>query len=353
MAHHSNRRMLKPLFCLLLLVLIFPSQVYANDSTARVGAGGITLLKNDDIRMLQEELEMSTGKIKVRYRFINDSDHDITTTVAFPLPEYKWDAELVDFKEAIAYRKFSSFKNRVNGKPVATKRMRKAMSGSTDITDALRKLGLNDQQIFDTFGDSTTDGTKLSQKQQNGITELILKSSGWKTTGPDWVVSETIYWEQSFPKGQELEVVHEYIPNRGNAPNYIYSTNELQFLKPVPKAINHYSEPGEKSPKEACLDDSTVKAVQHRVKAVLGRSKETQAGVHLYDVEYILGTGKNWKGPIASFTLRIVKDTPDQLISLCFPGKPKQINSKTVEFNQTNYTPQDRLVVYFISVGKN
>ena len=33
--------------------------------------------------------------------------------------------------------------------------------------------------------------------------------------------------------------------------------------------------------------------------------------VMLDEVEYILGTGRNWKGPISDFTLDIVKVTPD------------------------------------------
>lgn len=69
----------------------------------------------------------------------------------------------------------------------------------------------------------------------------------------------------------------------------------------------------------------------------------------LEDVEYILGTGRNWKGPIADFTLRIEKARPDDIVSLCFPGQPRRVSPTVLEFHEVNLVPQDRLVVYFYS----
>jgi hypothetical protein len=336
--------------------MFLPTLLYANDSTARIGAGGITLLKNENIRMLQEDLEISTRKIRVRYRFINESDQDIKTTVVFPLPDYKWNPEVVEYKELIAYQKFCDFKNWSNGKLVTTKRMRKAMIGTNDVTDKLRKIGLTDKQIFDTFGDTTTEGTKLTKKQETEISRLFLTLSGKKSTNPDWVVSESIHWEQLFPKGAEIEVVHEYTPNTGKTPNYLSSTKQREFINPIPKATGwrRWADKWtEMDPREACLEESTKQSVKRKIMAKFKKASESGVGIELQDVEYILGTGKNWKGPIGKFTLRIKKDSPDQLISLCFPGQPKQVNPKTIEFYQTDYTPQDRLVVYFISVFSN
>ena len=71
--------------------------------------------------------------------------------------------------------------------------------------------------------------------------------------------------------------------------------------------------------------------------------------VSLSDIEYVLGTGRNWAGSIQDFTLRIKKQTPDQLVSLCFPGTPKRIDPLTLEFNHKDFVPQDKLVVYFYS----
>jgi hypothetical protein len=57
----------------------------ANDSTAASSAGGLVLLKSEAISMDSEELYISPPKVHVKYRFMNETDRDITTTVAFPL----------------------------------------------------------------------------------------------------------------------------------------------------------------------------------------------------------------------------------------------------------------------------
>ena len=42
------------------------SPAFANDTTARAAAGGIELLKSDDVRMLQETLTISRELVTVR-----------------------------------------------------------------------------------------------------------------------------------------------------------------------------------------------------------------------------------------------------------------------------------------------
>ena len=64
----------------------------ANDSTAALGAGGLTLTESADIRMASEDLSISKDLIRVRYSFVNESDKPITTRVAFPLPVVDLDA---------------------------------------------------------------------------------------------------------------------------------------------------------------------------------------------------------------------------------------------------------------------
>lgn len=71
--------------------------------------------------------------------------------------------------------------------------------------------------------------------------------------------------------------------------------------------------------------------------------------INLKDVEYILGTGRNWKGSIGEFTLDVVKETPQDTVSLCFPGKPERIGERTLRFKMRDYVPQERLVLNFYS----
>ena len=82
--------MMNRLLISIALLLISLSGASANDSTARVAAGGMILTKNSDIRILEELLQISIKTVQVKYRFLNESDRDVHTTVAFPIPTYGW-----------------------------------------------------------------------------------------------------------------------------------------------------------------------------------------------------------------------------------------------------------------------
>jgi hypothetical protein len=58
----------------------------ANDSAAELDAGGLVLVKDPDISLLEEDLRIGLDRIGVRYVFRNRSDAPRTVRVAFPLP---------------------------------------------------------------------------------------------------------------------------------------------------------------------------------------------------------------------------------------------------------------------------
>ena len=60
-------------------VLACAHAAFANDSIGHLSAGGIVLGRSADIEMRSEDLHVSTQEIRVRYRFYNGSDKDITT----------------------------------------------------------------------------------------------------------------------------------------------------------------------------------------------------------------------------------------------------------------------------------
>ena len=329
-----HRRFSSALISAALLVAGFAVQ--ANDSTARIGAGGITLLKDNDIRMLQETLVISTKAVRVRYRFLNEVNREIQTTVAFPMPAYVWNPGVSALEANVGPLK--SFQLRVDGRSVATRLHRKALIGERDVTDQLRALGLSDAQIFETFGDCTIDGCSLSKRQLEEIAQL----AGANDTPAPWQVAATAYWEQVFPAQKEIEVEHEYPPFVGTVFNAPY---QGKFLVDPRKTVT----PWDKDPKEACLDEGTRRAITKRIRALVKKGASS-VWVTLNDVEYVLGTGRNWKGPITDFKLQIEKDSPEQLVSLCFPGKPIKTSPTVLEFSHTNFVPQDKLVIYFYTV---
>lgn len=311
--------------------------VSANDSIARVAAGGLTLVKSRDIKMLEETLEVSKAKIKVRYRFLNESNTDIAAKVAFPMPTYGWDPENLNA------RPLKGFSVTVDGIPAPTQRLRKAYFKKQEITDNLRSIGLSDVQMFEDFGGKcdqrSTDipvGCALTEKQRRQVSRLLGKSDYY----PSWEVEETYVWEQTFPAGREIEVEHEYSPFVGGRYDYPYWGGRRQERYQLPTA----------RAKEACVDDAITQAVNRKVEALVARGASA-VQVRNSDIEYILGTGRNWKGPIGQFTLRIQKDSPDEIVSLCMPGKPRKVGDSSIEFRQADFVPQERLVVYFYSVA--
>jgi Domain of unknown function (DUF4424) len=322
-------------------ILFSPTGVFANDSAAAFGAGGIELVKNEHIRMLEEILEISPKKIRVEYRFLNESDKDIDTTVAFPLPpEYRVSNFFVPGGDPAMILK--SFKVLVNGNSVTTRIVQKAVIGHRDITEELSKLGLSDEEIF--FDIAFEDLESFLSKHQ----KLREKYGDW------WRVSRTLFWKMTFPVGKEIVVEHEYAPVQGfgyfpwtDRENFFGEKNTERF-KGLEKLWDQFS--GKPDKDADCLDEGTKRAIENRVKmAVLKGAGLVYVGYA--DVEYILSTGRNWKGPIGEFTLRLVKEKPDQFVSVCFPGQPKKISPTVYEFYQKDFVPQDDLDVYFYTVS--
>jgi hypothetical protein len=304
--------MKKIVIIIFLCGMLFAISANANDSHARVGAGGIELLKTDDIQMVSEVLEISTSKIRVTYHFLNISNHDITTTVAFPMPAFNGIGDASENQ-----RPLDSFRVYINGVEVSVNKNRVFLIDNVDVTDKLRKIGLSDKQLFDPafncmwgyIDEAEAGGCRLTKAQN----ETILKMNAYRGQ-----IKETAYWEQTFPAGQKIEVVHEYQPFVGFQPSL-----------------------DQKRIREACLDKRTIKAM----------GGEFDEFGHLIgggrDVEYILGTGRNWKGPIKNFRLILKKKSPEEWVSLCFPGKPVKTGPTTIEFSHTDFVPQDRLIIYF------
>ena len=316
---------------------VFTTPTLANDSIGRVGVGGISFEKSEDIRMASEVLEISTKKIRVEYHFINDADHDIKTTILFPMPSYGWNpGESPSEENHVPLRPFSTS---VDGKPIPTRLVRRALKDGLDVTEQLSKMGLNDSQMFDTFSHCPDDGTerKFSFCGRTPAQTKSLEQFG------NWKAQETAYWEYTFPARQEVIVTHEYKPFVGDHYTIPYQSSGHGYSFPIDDS---------KQNTEACTKEGTIQAVEKHVRSLAEKTKK-DVWVTIKEVEYVLGTGRNWKGPISQFTLRIVKKQPDTHVSVCFPGKPVKISNTILEFTQMDFTPQDKLIVYFYEVGSS
>src|SRR5689334_19591863 len=109
-----------------LLGLLCATPAVANDSTAELATGGLAYVTTDDVEMRSEDLFISMTEVRVRYEFANTSDHDVTTLVAFPMPDIKGD---IDFMVAVPTEdaeNFLGFQTTVDGKPVEAKVQQRA-----------------------------------------------------------------------------------------------------------------------------------------------------------------------------------------------------------------------------------
>ena len=246
--------------CLTLLISAFAN---ANDSIARVGVGGISLLKSEDIRMVREVLEISTKVIRVDYRFRNETNKDIQTVVAFPLPSYRWNAgESMDESNVHPLR---SFTTQVGGQKVATTLARKAMAKGKDVTSQLREIGLSNSQIFETFAHCLDDGSE-KKFELCGVTSAQLRSL--EQLG-DWEVHETALRKQLFPANMEIEVLHEYTPLVGASYGIPYQEGFGDVSDILVKSESS----------EACVDNVTRSAIQKRINSLVNHGAKNVEGV--------------------------------------------------------------------------
>ncbi|WP_273795159.1 DUF4424 domain-containing protein [Brucella intermedia] len=298
----------------------------ANDTAAVLGAGGLQLTTSKDIVMASEDLYLSRGQVRVRYEFRNQSDHDITTTVAFPLPDIDQNAYDIVFLPAENQENFVDFHVRVDGQPVQPKLEQKAVTeDGADVTAALAKAGLPINAKLPGWEDKARALPDAAWEQliKQGLIDADDPTKRSDEFNPTWKLRATYYWEQVFPAGRSIIVDHRYKPIVGGVSSF---EDESQF--------NDY--------KAYCLDDEEKAGVRRLLKqaqVVEQADPPKSTRISPIEVSYILKTGANWKGPIRNFHLTIDKEKPHAVLSSCIDGL-KKAGPTTFEVQRTNFTPK-------------
>lgn len=275
---------------------------HANDSTAKLDAGGLALTYNPAIRMEEEDLYLSEREVRVRYRFLNTSNADIETLVAFPLPEIETGEGGNYAIESSDPINFIGFRVTVDGRPLTPSVQAKATSLGVDITSLLEKYGLPITTIVGTDRERAALNDKLTGLPEHALRELEkygaidrLSSSraGVADVNPRWSAHIAFYWFQTFPARRAIEVTHRYKPVPRN---FFTGLEELG---------------GARMRKDYCVDEPFLAAARKRADSA------TLTGLEL---RYILSTARNWAGPIGSFRLTLDKGSPARVASTCFSG---------------------------------
>ncbi len=302
---------------------LFATPSCADDSSASLGAGGLVLTQNADIRMASEDLRLSPKAVSVRYEFANDSARDIDTIVAFPLP----DVDLYEFYESPLGTvkdqtpNFVGFALTVDGKPVAATPEEHAVYKGRDVTALVKAAGL---PINIAGTDLVAKLGKLSKAQRDALAKADLVEIDGDDVHPKWTAQTKFWWRQHFPAGKTVIIEHRYQPVTGQS--------FFSGLTLTDKDEGSYYD------KNYCFDAPTRAAVKAKI-AAIKNPDGSEALLNAYATDFVLVTARNWKGPIGKFHLTIDKLKPANLISLCWDGDIKKTGPTTFEFTAASFAP--------------
>lgn len=310
--------------CLALLAaatLPFASPAFANDSVATLETGGIVPVQTDAIAMEREVLTISPEVITVDYVFRNLTDQDVTTMVAFPMPDLPFYAQY-DTAIPVEADNFLGFTVTQDGQPITPVLHTTVLTeGGRDITDLLREVGLP----LTPFADFRGPIDALSEDMRTRLIDQAVLWGGDRPEPADWTLRSAYYWEATFPANSTVAVSHRYRTSMG-------AHVAVSFL---PDADGTRSPTAGDYRTRYCTEDNFIAGVARR----------HNSGQYMYEgyISYVLGTGGNWAGGrIGDFTLIVDKGRPDALVSFCGEGVEK-IGPTTFRMHKTNYAPPPML----------
>lgn len=320
----------------ILIILMIPFSSHANDSSAKLAAGGLEFIKNPYVELRSEELYISPEKIRVRYVFFNKHKEAVKVLVAFPLPEIESPHmdkpprtfPVDDSENPLGFSTFA------NGEKVNTSLHQSVYAHHKNYTRFLRQHGIPLSPVYSKTMDALKKLPDSQQKEfeNRGLIWMDEFDNGdgiKKIPQPAWSLKTAYTWEQVFPPETVVIIEHEYQPVVGASVGTRIGAAYAVKEKAYQKFLNHY-----------CIPVS----LETELKALY------QAGgpyYSEYEVAYILKTGANWAGSIADFTLTIDKLDKNNLVSFCLPGVQK-ISETRFQFRKKNFIPDKDLNILFL-----
>ncbi|MDR3496123.1 MAG: DUF4424 family protein [Ancalomicrobiaceae bacterium] len=309
----------------------------ANDSTAQLGAGGLVLVMNPGVSMQSEDLRLSINSVDIDYVFQNDTDTDITTLVAFPLPKLSGNDE--DFTVQLPKENdpidFIGFSIEVDGKKVSPQVEQRASIVGIDITDRLKADNIPVNPFSHTGAREQLAKLPADKRAFYESHGLAFWSEG-QPGGVSWDVSTTFYWMQTFPAKKQVKVHHSYHPIIGASFLTDSSFTEASQLGRLTKTY--------------CADATTINGMKKALATVKQKSPNN-AILTEQRLDYVLSTGANWGGAIGTFKLTIDKPAADTIMTLCFPGKLTKLSPTRFTYTATDFVPDQDLSILFAASG--
>ena len=318
---------------LLPLLILAAIPLRADDGAASVAAGGVVVMNREPrVTMAKEVLQISASKVIADYDFRNDSNEDIRTEVAFPIPDY--DHDLARERVEPSQLGFDDFQLWINATPTRYLVEARAFLKDIEYTKLLHSMHID----IPTFGHATLDGNSLdiqtlapAQRKQLEAAGLVNQDGG----EPLWQVRKKYYWQQTFPKHKTVHIRHEYSPILGGSNSIAYGMR----ASPDPESAEEL--------KSFCIEGQLHSILQSVLES------EDKNASYSY-VDFILTTANTWKTPIEDFTLIVKrthrKDSLGDYVSFCWDGPVTRIDTDHFSAHATNLVPAKELRVGFFSV---
>jgi len=339
-----------------ILAVAAPTSVLADDGAASIAAGGLVSRRETRIVMAKEVLKISTKKIVVDYDFRNDSDQDVTTEVAFPIPPYE---NGVVEGPGQAAQAFESFKLWIDDNPAQYESEAAATLNGKEVSVILRanRIDIPTFGHFDAKEVVTPDFTRLPKAVREQLVQTGLfepRDANWGK----WTVHLQYHWTQTFPAHSTVHIRHEYTPVVGAADDT--PIDALQFLLNSGSAkrdAKRWRDSGADEVAAFCPEPDLLRTVIRRVSEVKNdRSVYDGTIFPIQWVDFILTTANTWQRPIEDFTLIVERPEPDSswrnLVSFCSPenGKVEKLDADHFQVHLTNFVPTSELHIGFFDV---
>jgi hypothetical protein len=336
-------RVLRSALILIPAAMMLTVSLRADDGAASIAAGGIIVMKRETrIVMAKEVLSISARRVMVDYDFRNDSDEDVTTEVAFPIPAYS----LGQDERAPKEYGFDDFKLWVDGKPLKFSIETRALLGKRDISEVLARLHVDAASFghydYDPPADGRPDDLDRLSPAQRGLLHRMKAATADPGSQALWQVQKRYHWTQTFPAHAIVHIRHEYTPVLGSS-----NTVNGPFL--------------ETGKTEKGSDEEELPTVCPAPELLRALRKETQRQGHIVDivyVDFILTTANTWKQPIEDFTLLVERPPIEQgpahnrtatnYVSFCWNGPVTKVDADHFSAHTANFVPAKELRVGFL-----
>jgi hypothetical protein len=324
---------------LLALTMLATIPLYADDGAASIAAGGVVIMGHEPrIVMAKEVLQISMSKVIVDYDFRNDSDEDITTEVAFPIPEYDLDNVNLTIKE----QGFDDFRLWVDDAPTHFQTEVRAFLKGRDVTRLISNMHVDIASFGHAIApDESPEIQKLNPAQRKQLEQAGLIDHD--STAPNWKVRKKYYWKQTFPAHKIVHFKHVYSPRVGSENSIKYGMADGTTDTESAKALKGF-----------CIDGPLHTTLQK-----IANSKDKDAPY--FYVDFILTTANTWKTPIEDFTLIIerphLKDPNHpsfaSYVSFCWDGPIEKTDPDHFLAHAINFVPKKELSIGFFDVEKS